>query len=110
MKNYFSVERDGKCWDHVLMYDHDGEVVFKDFLSMSYDEMKNSKDLEEFVVAFMYATDEICDSDNKQTVVTLVGEDDVFIWGIIMGPDAEDGIRYVLVDWKKDGKSYRYEN
>ena len=42
--------------------------------------------------------------------INRFGEDDVFIWGIIMGPDAEDGIRYVLVDWKKDGKSYRYEN
>ena len=45
-----------------------------------------------------------------EPLVTLIDEDDVFVWSIIIGPGESDEIRYVLVDWKKDGKSYRYEH
>lgn len=107
-KNYFAIERNGECKSPVILADRNGNVVFKEFLDMSYDEMKNSALLEDFVVDSMEAADRNCGVDDDQTIVTLVGNDDVFIWSIIMGYE-NDNIRYCLVDWKKDGYSYRYE-
>ena len=105
--NYFAIERNGNYWDHVVVKDKDDNVVFGNYLNMTYDEMKSSEDLEEFVVAIMDSSRDVVD-DN--VIVTLIGEDDVFIWSIIIGPGDDDDLRYVLVDWKKDGKSYRYES
>ena len=104
-KNYFAIERNQKCWDHVVVKDKDGNVMFGNYLNMTYDEMKSQEDLEEFVVAIMDATGSGVD---EHAVVTLVDENDRFIWSVIMGPGEDDGIRYVLVDWRKDGKSYGY--
>ena len=102
--SYFAIESNHKCYEHVLIKDDSGNAVFKNYLNMTYDEMKDQEDLEEFVVAVMEAASE----DGAQTIITLIGDDDIFIWSIIIGMDGED-LRYVLVDWKKDGKSYRYE-
>lgn len=107
-KNYFAIERNEQCWAPVILADRNGNHAYEEFLNMSYDEMKNSALLEDFVVAAMEAADRNCGVDDDQTIVTLVGNDDVFIWSIIMGYENDD-IRYCLVDWKKDGKSYRYE-
>lgn len=107
--SYFAIERNQHCMDHVVIKDNENNVLFKNYLNMSYDEMKSSEDLEEFVVAIMDAASKSIGGDNEQTIVTLVGDDDVFIWSIIIGMEDDDGdIKYVLVDWKKDGKSYRY--
>lgn len=106
--NYFAIERNGKCYDHVLPIDV-GNEKFKKFLDMTYDEMKSSEDLDYFVAATMESVNRFTESDDEQTVITLVGEDNVFIWSIIMGQGDDDTIRYVLVDWKKDGKNYQYE-
>lgn len=108
-RNYFAIERNGKCWSPVILKSRNGDSDFTSFLEMAYDEMKSSVDLDRFVVAAMEATNEVSGTCDEQTVVTLVGEDGVFIWGIIMGPGADEDIQYNLVDWKKDGKSYRYE-
>lgn len=108
-KNYFAIERNGECWTPVILADKNGNPAFTEFLGMSYDEMKNSAMLEDFVIAAMEAADRICDVADDQTIVTLVGNDGVFIWSVLMG--SEDGnIRYCLVDWKKDGYSYSYED
>ena len=106
-KNYFAIERNEQCWTPVILADRNGNPTFEEFLDMSYDEMKNSALLEDFVVAAMEAADKICNVEDDQTIVTLVGNDDVFIWSIIMGYE-NDNIRYCLVDWKKDGHFYRY--
>ena len=106
-KNYFAIERNGQCWSPVILADRNGNTAYEEFLDMSYDEMKNSVLLEDFVVAAMEAADRNCGVDDDQTIVTLVGSDDVFIWSIIMGYENDD-IRYCLVDWKKDGYSYKY--
>jgi hypothetical protein len=107
--SYFAIERSKKCIDHVVIRDNEGRVMFKNYFNMTYDEMKSSADLEEFVVAVMDAANKSISNANDQTLITLVGDDDVFIWSIIIGTEDSDGdIKYVLVDWKKDGKSYRY--
>ncbi len=106
-KNYFAIECNQQYWEHVVLKDKDGNVKFDDYLNKTYDEMKSSEDLEEFVVAIMDAANDVT---NNNAIVNLIGEDGVFIWGIIIGPDEEDSVRYVLVDWKKDGNSYRYES
>lgn len=106
-KNYFAIECNQQYWEHVVLKDKDGNVKFEDYLNKSYDEMKSSENLNEFVVAIMDAAN---GDTNNNVIINLIGEDDIFIWGIIMGPDEDDGVRYVLVDWKKDGKNYRYES
>lgn len=104
--NYFAIERNGQCWTNVLLADSNVNPTFDEFLDMNYDEMKSSASLNDFVAATMEAADRIVKEDD-QTIVTLIGDDDVFIWSVIMGYEG-DNIRYVLVDWKKDGKKYRY--
>lgn len=106
-KNYLAIERNQEYWDHVVIKDKNENIVFANYLDMTYDEMKSSEDLEEFVVAILDCTG---DDKNGSAIVTLVGDDDIFIWSIIIGPGENEDIRYVLVDWKKDGKNYRYES
>lgn len=102
--NYFAVEYGSSYRDHITIVDQDGNRVFENYLNMTYDEMKEQEDLEEFVIAIMDAA-----SDGQdQAIITLIGDDDVFIWSVIMGV-VDDEIRYNLVDWTKDGKKYRYE-
>ena len=108
--SYFAIERNGSCFDHVTIKDNDGNVAFFNYFDMDYDTMKSQENLGDFVVAVMNATNNNVNSDDDQTIVTLIGEDDIFIWSIIMGPGEDGTIRYVLVDWKKDGHNYRYEN
>lgn len=102
--NYFAIECNGNCREHVAIKDSNGNLVFGNYLNMSYDEMKNQDDLEEFIIAIMSAAD----VRGNQTIITLIGEDDVFIWSIIMGVIDED-LRYILIDWQKNGEKYRYE-
>ena len=106
--NYFAIERNETCWSPVVLQSRNGDTDFSAFLDMTYDEMKSSDMLESFVIASMNATNEISGTEDEQTAVTLVGEDGNFIWGIIMGPGEDDQIQYVLVDYKQDGKTYRY--
>lgn len=107
--SYFSIERNGQYIDHVsIINENDGSVGFNEYFHMTYDEMKSREDLDDFVIANMEAADAKFSEEDDQTIITLVGDDDVFIWSIIMGSENDD-IRYVLVDWKKDGRSYKYE-
>ena len=108
--NYFSIERAGKCYEPILFRDENENVVFEDLMKMSYDEMKSYENIESFVMCAMDAGNELFGSNDDQTVITLIGEDGVFVWGMIIGVGNNEGdIKYVFVDWKKDGKSYRYE-
>jgi hypothetical protein len=96
-KNYFAIERNEQCLSPVILADRNGNPAFEEFLDMNYDEMKNSTLLEDFVVAAMEAADRICDVEDDQTIVTLVGNDGFFIWGILIGYE-DDDIRYCLID------------
>ena len=106
--SYFAIERNGECWDYIVLQSANGDDDFTDFHEMSYDEMKNSDRLNEFVIETMEAVNKAIGAIDDQTIITLIGDDDVFIWSIIMGPGENDDIKYVLVDWKKDDRSYRY--
>ena len=108
--SYFAIERNGEYVDHVVITnENDSSIGFDEYLNMTYDEMKSSENLDDFVIANMEAADARFSVEDDQTIVTLVGDDDVFIWSIIMGSE-NDEIRYVLVDWKKDGHQYKYED
>lgn len=107
--NIFVIERNGQSWDGLIL-DEQGIPVFTEFLDMTYDEMKSNEQLENFVVTVMNATNNISQSDDEQTIINLVNEDGVLIWGILIGPGENEDIRYALVNWKKDDKIYRYEN
>ena len=110
--SYFAIERNGSYEDYILIRDSETkDIVFENYLNMTYDEMKSQDDLGDFVVAIMNATDvEMGNANfNDSTIITLIGDDDIFIWSILMGT-LNDELRYLTVDWKKDGKNYRYEN
>lgn len=106
---YFAVERNGQSISNVVIASNDGDLAFKDIMEMSYDEMKSYNGLEEFVACVMDATNNHFDDFDEQTCVTLIDDDGVFIWGIIIGPGENEGdLRYVLIDWRKDEKRYKY--
>ena len=109
-KNYFSIERAGKCICPVVIEDEDG-IAFEDWMDMSYEEMKAYKEIGLFIDCVMDATNAYFDENDDQTIVTLIGEDDMFIWSILIGPmDDPTKQHYGLVDWRKDGKFYKYED
>ena len=101
--SYFVIEHNHKCLEYIVIKDKDSNVMFGNYLDMTYGEMKSSEDLDEFVVAVMDA------AGDGHVLITLVGDDDVFIWSVIIGTNGDDGVRYVLVDWQNEGKKYRYE-
>ena len=108
--SYFAVERNGNYFDHfVITNEKDGAVSFENYLTLTYDEMKIQEDLEDFVLANMEAADAMFSNESDQTIITLIGDDDVFIWSIIMSSGEDNDILYAFVDWKKDGHMYRYE-
>lgn len=106
--SYFAIEREGAYKDHFTIKDNETDsIVFTNYLDMTYDEMSSQKDLEDFVCAIMDVADSMEGNTDTDTILTLVDEDGIFIWSIITGY-VNDELRYVLVDWKKDGKNYRY--
>lgn len=108
--SYFAIERNNRCLSPVVLQSRNGNSDFSHFLTMTYDEMKSSESLDDFIVAAMDATNETSGTDDALTIVTLVGEGDLFVWSVIMGPGENGDIKYNLVDWKRDGKHYRYES
>lgn len=107
--NYFAIERNQSCWSPVILADSNGNPAYTEFLDMTYEEMKNSDQLEYFVIAAMEAADRKSDGedDYNDVVVTLIGEDGFFIWGIIMSAEGDD-ITYKIVDWQEGGKHFKY--
>ena len=107
--NYFAIEKNGECYIPVILTDSNGNPAFEAFLNMTYDEMKNSEQLEDFVVAAMEAADRKSEGEEEYSdvVVTLIGEDGFFIWGIIMSAEGDD-ITYKVVDWQADGNHFKY--
>ena len=111
--SYFTIERNGRCWENVNNIVDKVNMVscrIDELKKSTYDEMKSKHWLEGFVMAVMEAANELSETNDDTTIVTLIGEDGCFIWGILMSPDGNNEIRYSLIDWKKDGKSYRYED
>lgn len=110
MANYFVVERNGQCLEDVCIKDENNNIMFlEDIMHMSYDEIKSYKQIDEFVMCVMDATNTYFNEDDEQTIITLIGEDNMFIWSILIGPGDNTGeLIYALCDWKKDGKVYRY--
>jgi hypothetical protein len=113
-QNYFSIERgeSSEYLDHFCLLNDNGEIEaeFERLKNMSYDELKEYEYLNNLVIAIMDAANNYFKESDQQTILTLIREDGVFIWSILMGAaENKDDIRYVLVDWFKDGKNYRYE-
>lgn len=107
--NYFAIEINGNCYSPVLLADSDGKPAYTEFLDMSYEEMRDSEQLEDFVVAAMEAAERRGDGEEEYSdvVATLIGEDGFFIWGIIMSAEG-DNITYKVVDWQADGNHFKY--
>jgi hypothetical protein len=108
--SYFAIERNNQCWDRVGMRADDGSEIemWDRYRGMTYNEMKSREDLSDFVADVMCAANDISGTNGGQTIITLIGDDNVFIWSILMDYCEEDFIRYCLIDWKKDEKKYRY--
>ena len=109
--NYFVIERDNQWVEYASMVNQNGAAIFEEVAHMSYDDIKTYDKLNEFVVALMDASNEHFKTDDELTLVTLVGADDIFVWGILIGPtDNGDELKYMFIDWTKNGKQYRYTN
>lgn len=107
--NYFSIEREGKCASPIVIRDENNAVAFEDLMNMSYDEMKSYKNLELFVDCVMDVANECFDESDAPTMITLVGKDDVFIWGVLLDSTVDGKLKYALVDWQKDSRSFKYQ-
>lgn len=108
--NYFSIECNGQCYVPMYLVGDNGEIAFTDLMNMSYDEMKSYDGIDEFIVCVMDAADELVGGyAQTEVTVTLIDKSGTFVWSIIIGyGDAEDEFKYVFVDWRKDGNTFRY--
>ena len=110
--SYFAMERGGECYEHAenVIVDRVNMIQARiDILKNStYAEMKRQHWIEGFVIATMEAADEVFSDEDNQTIITLVDDDDIFVWSIIIGVNENSDYNYVFVDWKKDGRIYRY--
>ncbi len=110
--SYFTIERGGEYYeqaeniivDRVNMIQERIEVL----KNSTYEEMKRLHWIEGFVMATYEAADELFDDKDYQTIVTLIDDDGIFVWSIIIGVNENYDLNYVFVDWKKDGRNYRY--
>lgn len=108
--NYFNIERGNKFFENVFLVDTNNNQTFLDVMEMSYEEIKNYDDIDNFVHCVMEASNRAFETDDELTLINLVDKDEVFVWGILIGPDQNsDKLRYAFIDWHKDGKNYRYE-
>lgn len=108
-RNHFAIERGTRVLDNRIIKSRNGSSDFTQFLDMTYNEMKNSDSLPDFIVACMDASNEAFGSKDEATYVTLIDGNGVFIWSVLMVPgDNEDDIKYSLVNWKASDKEYKY--
>lgn len=109
--NYFAIERNNKFIDSVVLRDENGVIMFEDIMGMSYNEIEiDSEYIQQFVVSVMDSTNTYFEEDDDYTAITLIGPDGIFIWGIFIGPDDDNGLEYQFIDWQKDGKAFKYED
>lgn len=109
--NYFAIERNNKFLEGVVLRDENGITMFEDIMNMSYHDLDiESEYIQQFVISIMDSTNTYFEEDDDYTAITLIGPDDVFIWGIFIGPDNEDGLEYQFIDWQKDGKVFKYKD
>ena len=108
--NYFSIERNDKCWVPIVLIGEDKEVAFKDVMNMTYDEIVAYEDIESFVFAAMHASNEIDDGVSTETYVTLIDEEDnSFIWSVVIGPSEDvDRLMYNFIDWRNGENRFKY--
>ena len=105
MNNYFVIEQDNYYVDNVVLLYTEGNVLYEELMDMSYEEMKAYDRLEDF----LFSAHEVL--NEKDTLISLVNEEDTLVWGILFGSDSENKeyLRYVFIDWGIDGKVYKYQ-
>lgn len=112
---YFTIERNGRCWESTDKIVHRVNMMqsrIDELKNSTYDEMKSKHWIEGFILAIMEEADELSGTTGDQTIVTLVDENNIFVWSIIIAATenykTNFEVNYSFVDWKKDGKNYRY--
>ena len=112
---HFTIERNGRCWESADKLASRVNMIqsrVDELKNSTYDEMKSKHWIEGFISAIMEEADELSGTSGDQTIVTLVDEDGLFVWSIIIAGtenyEASWEVNYAFVDWKKGGKSYRY--
>lgn len=110
--NRFCIERKSGVIENVFLLNDKEEILFEDLMNMDFQQMMEYKNIEDFVICAMDAVNEAMGIiDDEETYLTLVDSDGVFIWSVVIGPGENEGeIRYNGVDWRKDGKTFRYGN
>ncbi len=110
MNTTFTIERNGKLLEHVVLLNADGKVWFQEVMSMPYNELINYEHIDALVVGCLDATNDAFEDDDQDTVVTLVDDDTgMFIWSIVIYPMDGDNIRYDFHDWlANEDQRFRY--
>ena len=118
--NRFCIERKSGVIENVFLLNDKEEILFEDLMNMDFQQMMEYKNIEDFVICAMDAVNEAMGINDDETCITLVDEetyvtlvdsDGVFIWSVVIGPGENEGeIRYNGIDWRKDGKTFRYSN
>ena len=93
--NYFAIEYKGYCLDHC----QPNNDLVKEFSNMSYEDILKH-DLDEFICNTLDYVETSFDYEGEEVIVTLIGEDDIFIWSVVMQQIDDENVKYVTyVEW-----------
>lgn len=113
-KNYIVVEatygEDKVTSDKIMSVTRHGLNLFPEvFRYNSAQQIENYSGLGTFAVAMTGISSEELGEGFSNLMVTLInGEDDTFIWSVDIDIKG-DNLSYGVIDWKKDGKTFKYQ-
>lgn len=113
MKNYIVVEatygEDKRTSEKIMSVKRHGLNLFPEvFRYNSALQIQNYCGLGTFAVAMTGISEEEFGEGFDNLMVTLIsGEDDTFIWSLDIDVKG-DNLSYGVIDWKKDGKTFKY--
>jgi hypothetical protein len=113
VRNYITVEAtygEETFQSDKIMAINNGEDLFFDEI-FGFDSalrITNYNLLEDFVTEMLDMSENVFGDGIDSLMITLVsGVDDTFIWSVRVEIE-EDNMSYGVIDWKKDGLTYKY--
>lgn len=96
-----------------LIIRKDGEDVLEDIFKITEcKEFKKSPQMEEFINCIYQMAEEYFEAEGQFDSICVIAVDKerrILQWGINISKHDAESLQFNLIDWKEDGKIFRYE-
>ena len=108
--NRLVIEIEDNGYERIYVDNVGGESL-QHFNNMTHDEMAKNEYADVFIIAALKAVGKTLASLKSKAAISLVGDDGVVIWTIVVHPADEEGYNtWTTTDWIKHNKKYYYES